>query len=114
MSGSETQQNLQEKVFDNLLSDETCDNQYCCDCGAKLLSSSLSHSAANMNCYDHIYVSVNHGIFLCSNCAYIHQMNYGVEISFVKKVMETKQQPETQSSLYSKQNNPEGKVMKLS
>ena len=35
-----------------------------------------------------IYVSLNHGIFLCSNCARIHQENYGVEVSFVKPVLD--------------------------
>ena len=37
-------------------------------------------------CFSDIYVSINHGIFLCYNCASIHQSNYGVEISFIKRI----------------------------
>lgn len=35
-----------------------------------------------------IYVSLNHGIFLCHNCARLHQINYGVEVSFVKSIVD--------------------------
>jgi hypothetical protein len=38
--------------------------------------------------FDQIYVSINHGIFLCHNCASIHQAHYGVEISFIKSISE--------------------------
>ena len=38
------------------------------------------------SCFSEIYVSINHGIFLCYNCASIHQSNFGVEISFVKRI----------------------------
>jgi len=33
-------------------------------------------------------VSVNHGIFLCENCAMIHQDNYGVEVSYIKPIID--------------------------
>ena len=87
-SPPETQMSLQEKVFTKLLSDETTENQYCVDCGTKL------HAGASF--FDQIYVSINHGIFLCHNCASIHQAHYGVEISFVKSIID---KSET-SSLY--------------
>ena len=83
---------MQEKVFTKLLSDETTENQYCCDCGSKLQSGQ----------YDQIYVSINHGIFLCHNCASIHQAHYGVEISFVKSIIDNRNISET-SSIYSKE-----------
>ena len=82
-------------MFTKLLSDESTENQYCVDCGAKLQSQ-----------YDQIYVSMNHGIFLCHNCASIHQAHYGVEISFVKSISEVN---ESSASLYQA-----NKLLKLS
>lgn len=40
--------------------------------------------------FQNIYVSMNHCIFLCQNCASIHQNNYGVEISFVKRLVDNR------------------------
>ena len=112
----ETKMGLEEKVFTKLLSDEAAENRFCCDCGSKLQDSSLNYSGLNTSCFDSIYVSINNGIFLCSNCAYIHQANYGVEISFVKKLMNDQVITESQSSIYasSANNESQNKVKKLS
>ena len=40
--------------------------------------------------FDNVYVSINHGIFLCHNCAYIHQNHYGVEVSFIKSIIDNR------------------------
>jgi len=66
----ESQMNLQEKVFTKLLNDETSENQYCVDCGTKLHGAIGQSLGTQM--FDNIYVSINHGIFLCHNCAHIH------------------------------------------
>jgi hypothetical protein len=69
-----------------------------------------------MSSFEQIYVSINHGIFLCFNCACIHQSNYGAEISFVKKLMDERVLTEGQSSLYasSASQAQNSKVLKLS
>lgn len=99
------------------MNDDTTENQYCCDCGSKLQASSLSHSS-NESCFEQIFVSINHGIFLCHNCASIHQNNYGVEISFVKRLIDNRTIAESQNSIYAsydQSTNSQGnKVLKLS
>ena len=59
---------------------------------------------------------MNHGIFLCQNCASIHQNFYGVEVSFVKRLIDNRtinegmsQQMIYQSSIIGQQ-----KVLQLS
>lgn len=60
---------LKEKVFAKLLAEE--ENQYCFDCGWQ----------------DPTHVSINHGIFLCTNCATgIHVEHYPVEISYIMSI----------------------------
>ena len=44
--------------------------------------------APTSEAFKRIYVSVNHGIFLCQNCALLHQTNYGVEVSFIKPAVD--------------------------
>jgi len=62
---------LTERVFAKVLSSNA--NNYCFDCGEK----------------EPTFVSVNHGIFLCYNCAIcIHQVHYPVEISFIKSIFD--------------------------
>jgi hypothetical protein len=62
---------LQQKVFKQLMADDA--NNHCFDCG--------------WNSPD--YVSINHGIFICFNCAIgIHQSHYPVEVSCVKSIAE--------------------------
>ena len=71
-SPTEIKMTLQEKVFVKLLAEEP--NQHCFDCGWP----------------DPTHVSVNHGIFLCSNCALgIHMVHYPVEVSYIKSVEES-------------------------
>ena len=41
-----------------------------------------------MKALEKVHVSVNHAIFLCANCARIHQENYGAEVSFIKPVLD--------------------------
>jgi hypothetical protein len=92
---------LQEKVFIRLLSDDSSENKYCCDCGQRLQRrTDRDLVGPNPTEFEEIYVSINHGIFLCGNCAYIHQSNYGVEISFVKKLMDNRVVQEGTSALY--------------
>lgn len=67
------------------------------DCGSKLAGPAQ---------IDQIYVSINHGIFLCHNCASIHQAHYGMEISFVKSISEVS---ESSLSMYQT-----SKLLKLS
>lgn len=43
------------------------------------------------NVFSNIYISINHGIFLCKNCARVHQDNYGVEVSYIKTIINPKQ-----------------------
>lgn len=63
---------LQEKVFKQLMTDPH--NNFCFDCGW------LGPE----------YVSLNHGIYLCFNCAIgIHQKHYAVEVSCVKPIFST-------------------------
>lgn len=60
---------LQEKVFTKLLQEET--NMYCFDCGWP----------------DPTHVSINHGIFLCINCATgLHIEHYPIEVSYIKSI----------------------------
>lgn len=62
-----------EQVFIELLGESDTDNLYCVDCGWKLLDSCLRNFLQNdIDMLSDIYVSVNHGIFLCPNCASIH------------------------------------------
>ena len=61
--------NTKDKVFSKLFQDEQ--NQFCFDCGW----SNPTH------------VSINNGVFLCSNCATgIHLEHYPVEVSCIKSI----------------------------
>mmetsp|Transcript_15283 Transcript_15283/g.25850 ORF Transcript_15283/g.25850 Transcript_15283/m.25850 type:complete len:154 (+) Transcript_15283:357-818(+) len=103
----ENQMSLQQKIFTNLLQDSLLDNQYCVDCGWKLVAGALippsqinnyqlnqsqrvQRDLAINQQFKSIFVSVNHGTFLCHNCAAIHQTHYGSEISFIKTIVNDK------------------------
>ena len=74
---------VQEKVFAKLLQEEY--NQSCFDCGKYCLVI-RSHCVA-LGWENPSHVSINHGIFLCANCATgIHIEHYPVEISFIKAI----------------------------
>ena len=71
-------------MFTQLLTDRQASNQYCADCGYKMVHS----RAPSSQDFARIFVSVNHGIFICENCALLHQQNYGVEVSFIKPIVD--------------------------
>lgn len=82
-------------MFTQLLNDVYSENKYCVDCGWKM-GGSKGNSTSMTELFDQIYVSVNHGIFMCYNCARIHQTHYGVQISFVKSIIDNTKLPTCQ------------------
>lgn len=81
-----------EQVFFELLSDTSdTDNNYCVDCGWKLLPDQPLEGSEQLLERIHelrkIHVSLNHGILLCGNCAQIHQQSYSTDVSFIKPII---------------------------
>ena len=71
----------------NILTDESSTNRFCIDCFSTLFDAKeLKSAEARDKMFSRIFVSINHGVFLCHNCAQIHQAHYGAEISFIKSI----------------------------
>mmetsp|Transcript_1814 Transcript_1814/g.2425 ORF Transcript_1814/g.2425 Transcript_1814/m.2425 type:complete len:95 (-) Transcript_1814:748-1032(-) len=60
---------MQESVFQKLLCNESNENMFCVDCGHKIFD---PLAAPSPSAFNNIFVSLNHGIFLCMNCACVH------------------------------------------